>query len=58
MSKKPGARQQAELPLPVVAKGDYDQLLYGVSRLLDEARRTAARSVNVLLTATYWEIGR
>lgn len=30
----------------------------GISTLLDESRRQAARSVNAILTATYWEIGR
>ena len=29
-----------------------------IAGLLDEARRQAARSVNAILTATYWEIGR
>jgi predicted nuclease of restriction endonuclease-like (RecB) superfamily len=36
----------------------YDGLLSGISDLLDAARRTAARKVNGILTATYWEIGR
>ncbi len=36
----------------------YDGLLHGVVRLLDEARRGAARWVNAIVTATYWEIGR
>lgn len=36
----------------------YDQLLSGIQRLLEEARHQAARSVNAILTATYWEIGR
>ena len=30
----------------------------GIATLLDESRRQAARSVNAILTATYWEIGR
>ncbi len=30
----------------------------GIAALLDAARRQAARSVNSILTATYWEIGR
>jgi predicted nuclease of restriction endonuclease-like (RecB) superfamily len=29
-----------------------------VVRLIDEARRASARSVNVIMTATYWSIGR
>ena len=36
----------------------YDDLLSGISELLDAARRAAARRVNSILTATYWEIGR
>ena len=30
----------------------------GIAELLEAARRTAARTVNTLMTATYWEIGR
>ena len=30
----------------------------GIAALLAEARRQSARSVNAILTATYWEIGR
>jgi predicted nuclease of restriction endonuclease-like (RecB) superfamily len=30
----------------------------GVAGLLEEARRSAARTVNAIMTATYWEIGR
>ncbi|HMD87012.1 MAG TPA: PDDEXK nuclease domain-containing protein [Terriglobia bacterium] len=41
---------------PVVAKS-YDGLLEGVVHLLEEARRSAARSVNAIVTAIYWEIG-
>jgi predicted nuclease of restriction endonuclease-like (RecB) superfamily len=33
-------------------------LAANIAGLLDEARRQAARSVNAILTATYWEIGR
>jgi predicted nuclease of restriction endonuclease-like (RecB) superfamily len=36
----------------------YDAVLSGVVELLEEARRAAARSVNAVMTATYWEIGR
>lgn len=38
--------------------GDYGLLISGISGLSEQARRTAARTVNSLLTATYWEIGR
>lgn len=39
-------------------EGGYDVVLAEVVNLLEEARRSAARSVNVIMTATYWEIGR
>lgn len=35
----------------------YDAMLSGVAGLLEEARRTSARAVNAIMTATYWEIG-
>ena len=38
--------------------GGYPVLLQEISALLDEARRSAVRSVNTILTAAYWEIGR
>jgi predicted nuclease of restriction endonuclease-like (RecB) superfamily len=37
---------------------DYGGLIGGIAELLEAARRTAARTVNALMTATYWEIGR
>jgi predicted nuclease of restriction endonuclease-like (RecB) superfamily len=43
---------------PAPIDGDYTSLLAEVSRLLEDARRSAARSVNVLLTAAYWRLGR
>jgi predicted nuclease of restriction endonuclease-like (RecB) superfamily len=33
-------------------------LLGGISEMLDAARRVSARTVNALMTASYWEIGR
>ncbi|MCI0490180.1 MAG: DUF1016 N-terminal domain-containing protein [Blastocatellia bacterium] len=36
----------------------YDDILVGVVDLLESARRLAARAVNSIMTATYWEIGR
>lgn len=39
-------------------RGEYDGLLGEVVSLLESARRTSARAVNALMTATYWEIGR
>jgi hypothetical protein len=41
-----------------VHRGGYAHLLGGLTELLEEARHAAARSVNAVLTATYWEIGR
>ena len=38
--------------------GNYENVLSGVVELLDAARRAAARTVNSLMTATYWEMGR
>jgi predicted nuclease of restriction endonuclease-like (RecB) superfamily len=37
---------------------DYDAMLNRVVHLIDEARRASARTVNALMTATYWLIGR
>jgi predicted nuclease of restriction endonuclease-like (RecB) superfamily len=37
---------------------DYDAMLDRVVGLIDEARRTSARTVNAIMTATYWLIGR
>ncbi len=44
---------------PVIRRSaDYDAMLNRVVRLIDEARRNSARTVNALMTATYWLIGR
>jgi hypothetical protein len=46
-------------PEPVqVGEPDYQDLVGGIADLLEQARRAAARSVNSILTATYWELGR
>ena len=36
----------------------YDVLLADVARVIEEARRAAARSVNAVMVATYWLVGR
>ena len=41
-----------------VRSRDYGTMLDRVMRLIDEARRASARSVNAIMTATYWLIGR
>lgn len=38
--------------------GDYAELVAGIVDLLETARRSAVRSVNSIMTVTYWEIGR
>ncbi len=43
---------------PQTADPGYGTLIAGISDLLDHARRSAARAVNGILTATYWEVGR
>src|SRR5436190_1504110 len=37
---------------------EYGGLIGGIAELLEAARHSAARTVNALMTATYWEIGR
>ena len=39
-------------------ENDYGLLLSGVTQLLKNARTQAARSVNSIITMTYWELGR
>ena len=36
----------------------YDRVLTDLVGLLEESRRTAARSVNAVMTASYWLVGR
>lgn len=52
-SRKPAPKPASELAIP-----GYDQVLGHVVGLLESARRAAARSVNAVMTATYWQIGR
>lgn len=51
-------RKQKGNELVPVGGADYDGLLSGLSALLDQSRRSAARAVNAVLAATYWEVGR
>jgi hypothetical protein len=41
-----------------VGKGDYTELLSGIITVLEQGRQSAARSVNSVLTATYWLVGQ
>jgi hypothetical protein len=43
---------------PATIQPNYDGLVGDIAELLAAARRTSARAVNALMTATYWEIGR
>jgi DUF1016 N-terminal domain len=43
---------------PKVGHDPYDELLSGVVGLIEQARLAAVRSVNVVLTSTYWLVGR
>jgi predicted nuclease of restriction endonuclease-like (RecB) superfamily len=47
------ARRKAKAPRP-----PYRELLKGVVRLIEQARLAAVRSVNVVLTSTYWLVGQ
>jgi uncharacterized protein DUF1016 len=41
-----------------VAPHGYDTLLVDISHVIEEARHTVARSVNAVMTTTYWLVGR
>ena len=51
--KKPQQKAISQMP-----SAEYGGLIGGIAELLEASRRTAARTVNALMTATYWEIGR
>ena len=55
MGKK---RTPTELVPAEIADDAYEAVLADVSDLLESARHAAARSVNSIMTATYWEVGR
>ncbi|MBE0022428.1 PDDEXK nuclease domain-containing protein [Citrobacter koseri] len=46
------------VPTPLQHADDYQQIHDGIIRLVDNAHTEAVRSINALMTATYWEIGR
>lgn len=54
MTSKRTAGDDAEI---VLSGPGYGHLVSNISDLLERARRSATRSVNAILTATYWEIG-
>jgi predicted nuclease of restriction endonuclease-like (RecB) superfamily len=55
MTKK---RSRPALPPAAEQPPGYDEVLAGISELLDRARRTTAQTINAILTATYWDVGR
>ena len=50
--------ESVKLPAREIAVPEYDTVVSDIAHLLESARRQAARSVNALMTATYWLIGR
>ena len=46
--------EQKTSPMPA----GYSDVRSGIVELLNAARQAAARNVNALMTASYWEIGR
>ena len=53
MSPKRLSRQKPSSPIE-----GYDSIISELVNLVESARRVSARSVNAVMTATYWEIGR
>ncbi len=54
----PRARKKITKQAKPVTLAGYDALLTDVARVVEDARRAAARSVNAIMTATYWLVGR
>jgi predicted nuclease of restriction endonuclease-like (RecB) superfamily len=44
--------------LTVVHTREYGSLVGDITKLLEHSRRASARSINTIMTVTYWEIGR
>jgi hypothetical protein len=51
-------RKDMETATRLTTIAGYDEVLTGMAELLESDRRTAARAINAIMTATYWEIGR
>ena len=54
---KKDSREIAQVKNGSIVRG-YDAMLSDVVDLLESARRTSVRTINTIMTATYWEIGR
>lgn len=50
--------KQITLAKKDIALSGYDTILSGIVELLESARLASARSINTIITTTYWEIGR
>lgn len=50
--------KKTSAPMKPPSPREYAAVLVGISSLLESARRMSARSVNAVITHTYWEIGR
>lgn len=57
MARKKKSESSSSVPA-TVGEPAYQEVLFGISELLEVARRSAARAINSFMTATYWEIGR
>jgi predicted nuclease of restriction endonuclease-like (RecB) superfamily len=53
---RPVTKSARQKPVPVA--GGYDHVHSAIVVLLDAARRAAVRNVNVLMSASYWGVGR
>jgi predicted nuclease of restriction endonuclease-like (RecB) superfamily len=51
-------RKEPANPSKQLALAGYAGLLADVARVIEDARRAAVRSVNAVMTATYWLVGR
>ena len=55
---KPGGSKAKNIAAGDVVSAAYAEIRSGIVELVNSARVAAARSVNALMTASYWEIGR
>jgi len=46
------------MKMKLAANSGYPDLVAALGRLITDARRSSARAVNAVMTATYWEVGR
>jgi hypothetical protein len=51
-------RSKKAVPSKSIQPAGYDAILDAISDLLEVSRRASARSVNAIMTLTYWEVGR